>query len=90
MRNFIKNRTFDICVNTSRSKLFPVSSSMPQGLYLAPLLYVLYVTDVVKIFKYAKLVLGAGDMFIYAIINNDVHKNALQCGFNILHVWCTM
>ena len=69
-------------------KLFPVSSYVLQESCLAQLFYTFYVNDVVKILRYAKLLMYADGMSIYAIINNDVDRDALQCELNTLFVWC--
>lgn len=63
---------------------------MPQGPYPAPLLYALYLNDVVKIFKYAKLSIYADYMLIYAVINYEVNRNTLQCDLNALYAWRVM
>ena len=61
---------------------------MLQGSCLAPLLHTLYANDIVKIFKYAKLLMYADDISIHAIINNDVHRDALHCELNAFFALC--
>ena len=82
--------TFDVCVNSLHPKLFSVSSSVPQGSCLTPFLYALYVNAVVKIFRHTKLLICAGGMSKYAIINSDVDRDALQCDLKALYDWCAI
>ena len=50
-------------------------------------MYALCVNDIVKIFKYAKLLMYSDDTFIYAIINNDVDRNML---YNVILMPCML
>ena len=69
--SFLNNRVFNVHLNSEYSKPYPVLSSVPQGSCLGPYLYVLFVNDVTKIFKFAKLVMYADDMLLCAVIDNE-------------------
>ena len=55
-----------------------------------PFLYVLFVNDVTKIFKFAKLVMYADDMDLYAVVNNENDYKAFQDDLNNLFLWCIL
>ena len=55
---------------------------MPQGSTLAPLLYILYANNIVKIFKFAKVKIYADDLTVYAGVNNNKDKNKFQNELN--------
>ena len=69
------NRVFNVRLNSEYSNPYPVLSSVPQGSCLGLYLYVLFINDVIRIFKFAKLVMYVDDMSLYAVINNkNDHK----------------
>ena len=82
--SFLNNRVFIVCLNSEYSNPYPVLSSVPQGSCLGPYLYVLFVNDVTKIFEFAKLVMYANDMSLYAVINNENDYEAFQYDLNNL------
>ena len=85
--SFLNNRVFNVRLNSEYSNPYPVLSSVPQGSCLGPYLYVLFVNDATKIFKFAKLVMYADDMSLYAGINNENDYKAFQDDLNNLFLW---
>ena len=82
--SFLNNRVFNVCSQSKYSNPYPILSSVPQGSCLGPYLNVLFVNDVTKIFKFAKLVMYADDMSLYAVINNENDYKAFQDDLNNL------
>ena len=78
IKEFLNNRLFRVKFNKYKSNCYPVTSSVPQGTKLAPILYNLYCNDIVNNFKYAKVKMYADDLTIYAIIKNDNDRIKLQ------------
>ena len=76
IKDFLFNRSFKITFNNTSSKEYIVTSSVPQGSKLAPLLYILHANDIVKIIKnkFAKVNKFANDLIIYAVVNNNENK----------------
>ena len=71
IKEFLNNRLFRVKRNNYKSNSYPVTSSVPQGTKLAPILYNLYCNDIVNNFKCAKVKMYADDLTIYVIIMND-------------------
>ena len=85
MKEFLNKRTFSFCVNSAHSENFPVDSSVPQRTKLGPLMYILFVNDIVKLFKFVKIKIYADDISLYAIVNTSADKIAVQNKLNLLH-----
>ena len=87
MKEFLNNRLFRVKLNNYKSNSDPVTSSVPQGTKLAPILCNLYCNDIVNNFKYAKVKMYADDLTIYAITKNDDDRIKLQNELNNLVNW---
>ena len=53
-------------------------SSIPKGLKLGTLLYILFTNDITQIFNFARIKMFADDQTIYASINNNNDRIELQ------------
>lgn len=87
LRNFITFRQQFTVVNNFSSTLSDVTSGVPQGSVLGPLLFLIYINDLgtnltscVRIF--------ADDCIIYRKINTSDDHLALQNDLNLISSWC--
>ena len=78
VKEFLNKCTFSACINSAHSELFSVDSSVPQGTKLGPLIYILFVNDIVKLFKFFKIKMYAVDIILYAVVNTHADKIAVQ------------
>ena len=75
-----------LCMLKYRTYIYtlPVFSFVPQGSKLGPLLFILYITDIINNFHYAKVRMYADVLTIYAVVNNFKDKEILQYELNKL------
>ena len=86
LTDFLTNRIQAVKVNNKVSEYVPVKSGVPQGSVLGPVLFLLYVNDLVDLFGpglTAKLF--ADDVKIYAVINDVNDTVAFQAGLDALN-----
>ena len=85
---FLSDRVQAVKVNGKISDYISVKSGVPQGSVLGPVLFLVYVNDLVDLFGPGLTVkMFADDVKIYAIIN-DVHDTvAFQAGLDALNAW---
>jgi hypothetical protein len=84
IKSYVENRTQSVVVSgfTSQSKY--ISSGVPQGSHLGPLLFTLYINDIVKCISNSYVLLYADDAKIYKVIRNSSDCELLQndlCNF---------
>ena len=85
---FLIGRKFNVKLNNYCSKFYNITSSVPQGSKLGPLLYIIYANDIADVFNFANIKMFADDLTIYACINNEMDRVKLQNELNNFYDWC--
>ena len=86
IKDFLSDRSQSVILEGKTSKSYPVLSGVPQGTVLAPLLFLLYINDIIEPIK-STIRLYADDILLYRVINSvDDHYN-LQCDLTSLENW---
>lgn len=76
-RSFLTNRKQKVLIRGSYSEWSPVTSGVPQGSKLGPIMFLIYVNDILAIFT-STTKLFAHDTKIYRQINNVEDYIGLQ------------
>ena len=84
--NFLSSRTHEVVVNGSKSDIQAVTSGVPQGTVLGPLLFLLYINDIEKNL-HSKIRLFADDSAIYREIQTENDSHILQEDLFKLQNW---
>ena len=86
VKAFLHNRSHRVCVNGQVSNSAAVTSGIPQGSVLGPVLFVLYINDLPDVVE-NEVYLFADDTKIYSQINNVTDAQSLQSDLSKLHDW---
>ena len=86
IKDFLDGRWQQVVLNGSASKAIMVSSGVPQGSVLGPLLFLLYVNDIPEQVK-CNISMFADDTKIYTAIKNVADSQRLQADLNSLANW---
>ena len=86
VESFLSNRTQQVLVNGKSSKCSPVTSGVPQGTVLGPLLFLVYINDLPECVQ-SQTRLFADDSLLYREINTPDDVIALQHDLNQLQIW---
>src|SRR5664279_4105275 len=86
IESFLSNRSQRVVINGSQSSWLPVTSGVPQGTVLGPLLFLLYINDIASDIK-SEIRLFADDCILYRKIMSDHDTAQLQDDIDRLHSW---
>ena len=86
IREFLTNRKQKVSVNNNSSNFVPVTSGIPQGSVLRPILFLIYVNDLPEVVS-STVKLFADDTKLHRAIKNEEDKLQLQEGLNNLQKW---
>jgi hypothetical protein len=84
--SFLSGRTQSIVVNGQSSSVAQVTSGVPQGTVLGPLLFLIYINDIVQGLK-SEIRLFADDSILYRPITSQEDHQILQNDLHKLQQW---
>lgn len=87
IEDYLFGRTQNVLYNGCMSNETPVLSGVPQGSVLGPLLFSLFINDIVKGVP-AKVRLYADDCVVYTTVNSCSDQILLQESLNKIVRWC--
>lgn len=87
--SYLKNRTQYVIINDMKSHTISPSSGVPQGSILGPLLFILFINDIVEGLE-CPVLLFADDLKIFLSIKSISDCQRLQNDLNRLHDWCVI
>ena len=86
IENFLKERKQKVVLNGSESKWQQVTSGIPQGSVLGPILFLIYINDLPDVVENT-VKLFADDTKLYSTVNNDEDIESLQKDIDSLSRW---
>ena len=88
IQDFFKSRKFRVRVNSSFSLWDAVTSGIPRGSVLGPLLFLIYINDLVECCDpYCEIYLFADDAKLFRHIDDPDDNCSLQKGIDALLSW---
>ena len=81
INTFLNNRRQRVLINGICSEWKKVLSGVPQGSVLGPILFIIYINDIIDNLN-SHAYLFADDMKLYRRINNNTYYNVLQSYIN--------
>jgi hypothetical protein len=87
--NYLLNRKQRVTINGVSSTWLPVSSGVPQGSILGPVLFLLFCNDIGDTLSQStEIALYADDAKIFRPINSIMDCRMLQADLNRIETWC--
>ena len=85
--SFLSNWSQRVVINREGSEAVPVTSGVPQGSVLTPILFLLFINDLPEYTGSSQFRLFADDAIIYLTISSTDDCNRLQDYFKKLEQW---
>ena len=83
---FLGDRSQQVFVNGSKSQEGRVTSGIPQGSVLGPILFVIYINDLPNQVE-SEVCIFADDTKLFTQSNNEKAREVLQADLDMLHQW---
>ena len=88
IHSYLANRSQTVVVGGEESTMVPVVSGVPQGSVLGPLLFLIYINDIVAhISPSSKIALFADDIALYRSISSSNDYIILQSDITAISIW---
>lgn len=88
LESYLSNRSQSIRLGTTLSRTFTVTSGVPQGSHLGPLLFALFINDLCDELTDCKFLLYADDLKLFRIVNTVDDELMLQKNLTHVQQWC--
>ena len=85
---FLTNRSQRVVIEGYYSSSSKVTSGVPQGTVLGPILFLIYINDLITDIN-STIRLFTDDCLIYRVINSSANHQLLQQDLNTLSSWAT-
>nr|BAK26811.1 putative reverse transcriptase [Culex quinquefasciatus] len=89
LKSYLTKREQIVRFQNVLSESIHVTSGVPQGSHLGPLLFILYVNDISFILKKINVLVYADDMKLYMEIGNANDSHVFQNEINLFYTWCS-
>lgn len=89
IESYLTDRTQRVRFKGNLSKIVNVTSGVPQGSHLGPLLFILFVNDVEYVVKYLQVSIYADDMKLFMEIRKASDLEIFQNEIDIFFSWCS-
>ena len=86
--SYICNRFQFVKINNVSSHYINVSSGVPQGSHLGPLLFIIFINDLPEVIKNSQALLFADDLKVFRVIDSQNDCILLQHDIDAIATWC--
>lgn len=87
IKAFLSGRDQRVVIDGIASSYKPVTSGVPQGSTLGPVLFMIYINDLPNVVKFSTVKLFADDCKIYFAFKRKLPSNSLQEDINSIAAW---
>lgn len=86
--SYLSDRQQRVVIKGYQSPLYHSTSGVPQGSHLGPILFLVFVNDIIHSIKNSKCSMFADDLKLYKEIESSTDIALLQKDLDAIHEWC--
>ncbi len=87
-RSYLHGRVQYVKICGHESDTFSVTSGIPQGSHLGPILFLLFFDDITKVIKHSTCLLYADDLKLFRKVKTVLDCSAIQRDLDEISAWC--
>lgn len=87
-RTYLNNRTQTVSAAGFISETYRARSGVPQGSHLGPVLFNIFINDIVSEIHHCRFLLYADDLKLYTTVSTAQDAKLLQGDIDRISVWC--
>ena len=88
IKAFLRDRRQRVKISETKSDFSPVTSGVPQGSVLGPVLFLIYINDLADVLENCSVSIFADDSKIYFKADCTADIDAIQSDINNVFAWC--
>lgn len=88
LKSYLLNRSQCVLFRSSLSRRILVTSGVPQGSHLGPILFNLFLNDLPLVIQNSSILMYADDVKLFRAVKSSDEPCFLQCDLNRLVSWC--
>ena len=88
LASYLKGRTQYVKIGPCVSDLFTITSGIPQGSHLGPILFLLFFDDITEVIRNSSCLLYADDLKLFRRVKNVLDCSAIQRDIEAIADWC--
>ena len=90
LQSYLVDRRYAVCIHGGCSKFFAVSSGVPQGSSLGPILFAIFVNDLARVLRSRKALLYTDDAKVFRAVNSPLDCTGPQCDLDVFVEWSVL
>lgn len=87
-KSYLTNRKQYIVIQGYKSNELNVTSGVPQGSHLGPVLFLLFINDISSVIRFSKVLLFADDLKLFKSVGSITDCHMLQNDLSNITLWC--
>ena len=87
LNSYLRNRKQFVQLGNFESEIFNVTSGVPQGSHLGPLLFILFINDLTSVVNHSECLLFADDLKLFRKITSLTDCQLLQLDIDAISNW---